>query len=141
MKVVLTQDVKNFGRKGEIKEVSDGYANNFLLPRGLAVPASKSAVVKIAERKSSEALEEKKFKEKLKFLSDHPLQLKVKTGEKGEVFGSVKKEDIEERIKSLGFSEIKVELDKPIRRLGESEVVVGIGRGVKGKIKITILPL
>ena len=141
MKVVLTKDVKNFGRKGEVKDVSDGYANNFLFPRGLATPASKSAIVKIAEKKSSEAHEEEKFREKIKAVTQNPLEFKLKAGPKGEVFSSVKKEDIEDRLKRAGFEGIRVELEKPIRQFGETEVVVGIGRGIKGKIKITVSSL
>jgi len=138
MKIVLTKDVKGFGRKGEIKEVSDGYANNFLFPRSLAVPASKSAIIKVAEKKSSETNEEEKFKERLKAATQSPLEFKLKVGSKGEIFNSVKKEDIEDKLKRAGFDGIHVQLEKPIRQLGEAEVAVGIGRGIKGKMKIMI---
>lgn len=141
MKVVLTENVKNFGRKGDVKDVSDGYANNFLFPRGLATPASKSTIVRIAEKKSSEVHEEEKFKEKIKAITQNPLEFKLKAGSKGEVFSSVKKEDIEDRLKRAGFEGVKVELEKPIRQLGETEVIIGIGRGIKGKIKILVSAL
>ncbi len=141
MKVVLTKDVKNFGRRGDIKEVSDGYANNFLFAKGYAVPASKSAVTKIGEKKNSENIEEKRFKEKLKAIAQNIPEFKLKSGNKGEAFGSVKPEDIEKEIKKAGIENPKVEMPKPIKEFGEFEVVVGIGRGVKDKIKIKVSPL
>ncbi len=141
MKIILTEDVKNFGRRGDVKEVSDGYANNFLFAKRLAIPASRGAIAKVNEKKSSEDIELKKFKEKLDLVAKNIPEFKLKSGNKGEAFGSIKAEDIEKEVRKIGIDNPKVEIPKPIKEFGEFEVVVGIGRGIKDKIRIKVSPL
>lgn len=141
MKVIFLQDVRNVGRKGEIKEVSDGYARNFLIAKKLAAPATirnTSAVEEkevMAERKANE------FKNKIELINEsEKIDFELKTGKKGEIYGSVTKEDIESKLKSKGFHDVEVRLAKPIREVGDHEIEVSIGRGVTGKIHISVKP-
>ena len=99
MKVVLTKDVKDLGRSGQVKEVSDGYARNFLFPRKLAVPATESALRQVearekaaARRLESETREAQRLAERLK---SQPLKILTKVGEQGRLYGSVTAADIE----------------------------------------------
>jgi large subunit ribosomal protein L9 len=141
MRVIFLKDVKGTGRRGEIKEVSDGYAKNFLLPKGIAEPATERAVGEI--NRANEAIKKvaEGFKDKIKKLEESArLEFKIKTGKKGEVYGSITNEDVEKELKSKGFGNIEARLAKPIKEIGDYEVEISIGRGVTGKIKISVIP-
>lgn len=98
MKVIFLKDVKNVGKKFDVKNVSDGYARNFLFSQGLAKIATEEAIKSLEAQKAAALKEEEKNKSGLialaKNLESREFEFKVKTGEKGEVFGSVNKEDI-----------------------------------------------
>jgi len=143
MKVILLQDVRGIGRKYDMKEVSDGYARNFLLPRQLAKVANDAALkelrTKIADHEKGIAL----LKEKLATLQNEfkrePLTFKLKLGEKAKAFGSVTKKDIEEKIKPFSKDlELEVTFHEPIKTLGEHDVEINLGRGVTGVIKVRV---
>ena len=141
MKVIFSQDVKNVGRRGEIKEVADGYAKNFLFARNLAKPASQNNIKEISQKKGLQEKEEESFKGKIELLKNSGiLEFYIKTGSKGEVYSSVTKEDIEKELKKRGFNGVEVKLHKALRELGESEVEVSIGRGVIEKITVLVKP-
>lgn len=141
MKVILLQDIKNIGRRHEAKSVSDGYARNFLFPRKLAIPAVPEALKKIEKKKLVLAAEEKELSTKLKAVTDgDPIKFYLKTGAKGEIYTSIKAEDIAEELERRGLENIKVKLEKPIKNLGLFETEVDWRGGTSGKIKILVEP-
>jgi large subunit ribosomal protein L9 len=141
MKVILLEDIKNVGRRHEIKSVSDGYARNMLFPKKLAVLATLEEMKKIEKEKIVLVTEEKELIAKLKVITDgEPIKFYLKTGDKGEIYTSIKAEDIEEELKKRGFENIKVRLDKPIKNLGLFEVEIRWQKGIGGKIKISAEP-
>jgi large subunit ribosomal protein L9 len=142
MKVIFIQDVKNIGRKGEIKEVSDGYAKNFLIARGFAEPATAKIVNEVKQKEASVEKEAGEFKKKLEALSSSGnIEFRLRTGKKGEIYNSVTKEDIEAELKKKGFHGVDVRLSKPIRDISDTQVEVSIGRGVTGKITVSVKPM
>lgn len=139
MKIILLQDIKGLGKKFDVKNVADGYARNFLIPKGLAKIATDIAVKKLETQKAGQEKEEQEAKIELekiaKNLENQEFEFTVKTGEKGEVFGSVGKDDIKTRI---GIKDIKVNLERPIKILGEHQVEIDLGKGVKVNIKVIV---
>ncbi|MBI3638554.1 50S ribosomal protein L9 [Candidatus Wolfebacteria bacterium] len=151
MKVILTQKIPGLGNKYDIKNVSDGYARNFLIPRGLAKIATEQSIKELETKRASYEKEEAEIKNKLEALAGdlagREFNFAVKTGKKGEVFGSVSKDDIKSRIHAdidadlRGFideGDIEINLERPIKTLGEQEVDVDLSRGAKTKIKVLI---
>ncbi len=144
MKVILKQDVRGVGRKGDIKDVNEGYANNFLLPKKLAEFASKENVAKFEKEKKHKQEEEEKQKkeisEKFKILESQTVFLKKKSNEKGHLFEKIKPEEVTAFInKNFGIS-INPEflkMENPIKEIGESEISLEMME-VKGKIKIRV---
>lgn len=147
MKVILTQDVKSIGRKNEIKNVKDGYARNFLFPKGLAQVAT-GATLKQAEAKQKTAQKQagklKAYFEELQNSSkESPIACDVKVGEKGEIYDSVRAEEIERKILTvfpkLKNSNLKIKTGN-IKELGKHEVEVSLEQGIGGAITIEIVP-
>ena len=125
MKIILKADVKGTGKKGQVCEVADGYARNFLLPRGLAIEATSGNVQDLANKKAQE--EKRKAKEKQMAqdlaakLQALTVEVVTKTGEGGRLFGSVTNKEIAETLKkhySLEIDKRKIELKEPIKNLG-----------------------
>jgi large subunit ribosomal protein L9 len=141
MKVILLEDIKNVGRRHEVKNVSDGYARNMLFPKKLGVLATPEALKRIEKEKSVLEEEEKTLLLKLKAVTDgEPIRFYLKTGEKGEIYTSIKSEDIEDELQRRGLQNVKVKLDKPIKNLGLFEVEIRWQKGVGGKVKISAEP-
>lgn len=140
MKVLLLQDVKSIGRCLEVKDVSDGYARNFLFPRKLAVPADATALKTKAAAEAQEKSIIEKYQKLAARLIKEPLEFKVKTGPKNEVFGAINKEAIKKNLSQKGFGGVDIFLSQPIKKLGEQKVAVNFGRGVKGEAKIILKP-
>ena len=141
MKIIFLKDVKNVGRHGEIKEVSDGYAKNFLLPQGIAKLATAEVINNINQARVATENEVAKEKEKIKRLeSEEKLEFKLKTGKKGEVYGSVTREEIIKALRQKNYSDIEVLLQKPLKQIGEHAVDISYGKNVIGKINIIIKP-
>lgn len=142
MRVILLKNTKGVGKRNEVKEVPDGYARNFLIPRKVAVIATDSEVAKLDSLKQAEKARSKKNIEELKHLAkkleNEKLQFVLKTGRKGEVFGSVTRKEIEEKLSKEGIKEARVLLEYPIKSIGISEVVADLGYGVKVLVKIAI---
>ena len=145
MKVILTQEVKKVGRKGDIVDVSDGYANNFLLKNKLAVPANQGNLNINAQEKAAQA---KKIKEETaaanelkQKLENTIIELSVKMGENGKTFGSVGPKEISEELSKQGYNvdRKKVELNTPIKVAGNYEVLVRLYKGVTAKLKIQVV--
>lgn len=145
MKVILSSDVKALGRKGDIVNVSDGYANNFLLKNKLAVPASVGNLNINAQEKAALA---KKIKEETaeaealaKKLKDVTVVVKTKIGENGKTFGSISGKEIAEELSRMGYDidRKKIELETPIKAVGEYLVPVRLYKGVVGKINVKVV--
>lgn len=139
MKILLLQDVKGVGRKYDVKEVSDGYARNFLIARKLATPADGAAMKLKAAAEAQEQARLSGYRESAKRLAGEVLEFRVRAGDKGEVFGSVKAEEIKKTLAERGYDAGEVLLDQPLRALGEREVSVKFGRGVTGKVRVRII--
>ena len=139
MKIIFLKDVKNVGRRGEIKEVSDGYAKNFLLPRGIAKLATSEVINNINQARIAIENEVAKEKEKIKQLeSEVKLEFKLKTGKKGEVYGSVTREEITKALRQKNYNDIEVLLQKPLKEIGGHAINISIGKGIVGKINILV---
>ena len=144
MKVILLQDVKKQGKKDDILEVSDGYANNFLIKNKLAVPYSKkSKEVLDTELETRKLEEEKKIsegEELAKEIKKKKLIFTLKSGKEGRTFGSISSKQIQEELKKLGFNIDKksIHVDYPIDSLGCHEVEIELHKKVKFKITIEI---
>jgi len=148
MKVILLQDVKALGKKGEIVEVSEGYARNMLLKKGIGKEATGQ---NMNDLKLQKANAEKVARETLeaaqalgKELDRKSIQIAVKTGEGGRVFGSVSSKEIAEEIKKqLGYDvdKKKVLLDTPIKQLGVTNVGVKLHAKVTAEVKVHVKEL
>lgn len=144
LKIILLQDVPHLGRKYDVKDVSDGYARNFLFPRKLAQPATADALKSLdakkmrAEKEKSEEYQKyQALAEKLKSLT---LTFKVKMGEKGRAFGSVTAVKIRDALKKEKIEVEKewVDLKEGIKTTGEHTVKIKFPQGVAGEVKITV---
>ena len=144
MKVILKQNVKGVGRKYEIKEVADGYANNFLIPKKLAEYASPEAVKK-AEILMATGLAEIEIREKLtekqiEMLKGVNVVLKKKANEKGHLFEKVHTEEISKALKEQANIDIDSEfvvLENPIKEIGGHSITVQVGKN-KGEFKLVV---
>lgn len=145
MKVIFLKDVKGKGKKGEIKNVADGYAQNFLIKNGYAVEATKQAISQLEGQKRHEAkLAEqelqaaKELKEKLESIT---LEIKAKAGEGGRLFGSVSTKQIAEQLQkqySIKIDKRKMECNEGIRSLGVTNVPVKLHQEVKATLKVHV---
>lgn len=144
MKVIFLQDVKGQGKKGQIKEVSEGYASNFLIPRGLVRPATDGNVKTLEQQKKSE--EKRKEQEKIDAenlaakLAESTVELKTKAGENGRLFGAVTTKQIGEALQAVGLKidKRKIELSEPIRTLGYTNVTVKLHPEVRATVKVHV---
>jgi len=145
MKVILLKDVKDLGKKFEIKEVAAGYARNFLIPQGLAKIATKDALKwlqvqkEIEEKRAEEEL--KKFQKKASDVDGQEIIIQVKVGEGGQLFESINVQKIAERMKEIGFNIKKnqILLAEPIKELGEFPVKIKFEHNLEAEIKIIII--
>lgn len=144
MKVILLQDIPALGRKNEVKEVSGGYARNFLFRRKLAEPATDASLQSLAAKKAGQeqgrAQEENKYRIAAEKLKNMTVSFRVKMGEKGKAFGSVGASKIQEALASKGVQVDKdwMVLDEPIKTMGEKTVPVHFPHGIRGEIKINV---
>jgi large subunit ribosomal protein L9 len=144
MKIILLQDVNNVGKKYEVKRVSDGYARNFLIPKGLAKPATSESLKWLESQKE---ILRKKAEEGLKEVQDFASNLdglevviSVKIGEEGQLFESVTCQKIAEKLKEAGFGIKKTQilLEEPIKELGEHQVKVHLEHNLEPEIKVIV---
>ena len=157
MQVILLEDIKGLGKKFDVKEIKDGYAKNFLIPRNLAKAANEANLKALAQQKAEWEQKEKETIESLKKigsqLKDIVLDFSLKTGlpaqagGTGKAFGSITASKIIKALKDLdilkNYSEetknFEVALEKPIKELGDHLVEINLGKGIKSKIKIRAL--
>ena len=145
MKVILQADVKGHGKKGELVNASDGYARNFLLPKGLAIPADKTAINEMKNRQSSEAYHKEQEKSAAQELADKlsgaVVNLTAKAGENGKLFGSVTSKDVADAVKlqqHIVVDKKKIHLPDGIKVLGVTEVEIKIYPEISTKIKVSV---
>lgn len=147
MKIVLLKAVPKLGEEGDVLMVADGYARNFLIPKGLAVLATKEAIKKAEERKVKRAKEKeervKKLKEAAEKLKNLVVTIKAKATEEGKLFGSINAKMIAEEINKLSLvscqlSDEQVDLPEPIKEVGEKNVKIKLGEGIEMLMKVII---
>ncbi len=145
MKVILRKDVETIGKAGEIVEVKNGYARNYLIPKGLALEASKGNVKRFEQEKKSLELQknrEKKAAEKeAEKLNDTSITISVSVGEEDKLFGSVTSQDIANALEEKGFAldKRKILLDEPIKALGIYSIPIKLHPEVEAKVKVWVV--
>ena len=145
MKVILQQDVKGQGKKGQLVDVSDGYARNFLLPKKLAVPATAENVNTMKQqekaRLAQQAAEKAEAEATAKKLEGISVTLSAKAGDGGRLFGAVTAKEISEALSAqhgLSIAKTKIVLDEPIKTFGGYELKVKLGYEVTGTLKVQV---
>ena len=144
MKVILLQDVKGQGKKGEVIEVNEGYARNFLIKKGLAEAATASKLNDINQKKAAadyhHAEEVKATRELAKEISGKTFTVRIKAGQGGKVFGSVTGANISDALQQAGYSidKKKVVLAQPIKNTGVYDIDLKLMEGSTSKIKISV---
>lgn len=148
MKVVFLKDVKGKGKKGDIKEVPTGYAQNYLLKNGLAKEANKSALSEAEGKKRAQAKHEEQILEEAKKLQaviedeKTVVQLKAKAGEDGRLFGSIPSKQVAEGLEkqyAIKVDKRKMEMNEPIRALGYTKVPVKLHPSVSATIRVHVV--
>ena len=144
MKVIFLHDVPRVGKKYDVKEISDGYAVNFLLPRKLAVTATPKAIAELETMKKEITIErevqENLLSKNLEEIKDKVVTIKGKTNEKGHLFSAIHKKEIIQAMKDQHHAEISEEfivLEKPIKEIGEHEIQISI-KGKKTSFKLIV---
>ena len=145
MKVILTQDVKSQGKKGQLVDVSDGYARNFLLPKKLAVIATAENLntMKLQEkaRKAQEAAEKAEAEATAKKLKDMTVKIATKAGEGGRLFGAVTAKEVSEALSAqygVNIAKTKLVLDEPIKACGGYQIKAKLGYEVVGTVSVMV---
>ena len=146
MKVILTQDIKSVGKKGQVLDASDGYARNFLLPKKLAVLADASNLNELKTKQEANKYKRdmtmanaKELAEKMKKFD---LVFKIKAGENGKTFGSVTAKDIANELNKKYFVEVdkkKVGLDDAIKTVGVYNIEIKLFEGVNGILRVNVI--
>jgi large subunit ribosomal protein L9 len=145
MEIILRADVQHLGKVGEVVKVKDGYARNYLLPKGLAYPATDANKKKITyegERLAKQQAAEKTAAEtEAGKLADVHLSFAVKVGEEDKLFGSVTASDIQRKLEEMGIhvEKRKIDLSEPIRELGEFNVGIKIHPEVRPEVRVTVV--
>jgi len=145
MKVILKEDVKNLGSKGDLVIVSDGYARNYLMPRGLAEVATEGGIKQIKQqekaRKKKKIEETSEAKEIASKLEKEKFVISVKAGEGGRLFGSVTTKDIADAVKKAGYSidKRKIVLSENIKSLGVHNIRVKLYKDVTANLRIQVV--
>ncbi|MCU0845277.1 MAG: 50S ribosomal protein L9 [Spirochaetes bacterium] len=144
MKVILQKDIPNLGEAGDIKDVSDGYARNFLLPKKMVLVANDSSQkAAVHQRKLIKIKKDKRKKQSetlMETFAGLDIRIGAQVGEEEKLFGSVTSMDIARKLKELGHDvdRRKIHLEEPIKKLGEYEVPVKLDEGVTAKLKVTV---
>jgi len=145
MKIILKADVKGLGAKGEVHEVSDGYARNFLLPRGLAIEATEGNLQDLAHKKANEEKRKQQIKKEAeelgKKLASLTVEIESRAGEGERLFGSVTNKEIAEVLKKkyqIDVDKRKIELKEPIKSLGTYKLPVKLHPEVTAELKVVV---
>ena len=144
MEVILKEDIEKLGHRGDVVKVADGYGRNFLLPRKLAIVANQANKAVIVQMKASAVRKSSKDKADAELLAKQfeavTLDFTRKTGEKDHMFGSVTAADIADALNAKGFivDRRKIQLDEPLKSLGEFDVPVKLYRDVTARFKVVV---
>ena len=145
MIVILTKDVKGTGKAGEVVKVSDGYARNMLLPKGLAKEATEGNIRNLEKQKAIAAEKHKEQKaaaqQQAKIIENITLEIKSKGGQTGKLFGSITSKDIAEALlkqENIKIDKKKIELSGPIKQAGETEVNIKLFSEVSATLKVRV---
>ena len=145
MKVILLQDIKSLGKKGDIVETAEGYGRNYLLPRKLAIPATADAIntmnLKEKARKAEEARLKAEAEEIAGKLENCPVKISAKAGNGGKLFGAVTSKEISEGLKAQHGVDIpkqKLVLDEPIKSFGSYQVKAKLGFEISGTVYVIV---
>jgi large subunit ribosomal protein L9 len=145
MKVILKEDVRNIGTMGQIVDVADGYARNFLVPKGLAVDANVKNIRALEHAKKTIQEKAKKIRSQAQDLSDKianmTIVIKAKSGEEGKLFGSVTSMDIAEQMKNQGIDidKKKIVIEEPIKRLGSYSVSIKLHSDLATQVTLQVI--
>ncbi len=146
MKVILTQDIKSVGKKGQILNASDGYARNYLLPKKLAVLADASNLNELKTKQEANKYKRDMTmaaaKELVEKMKGYELIFKIKAGDNGKTFGSVTAKDIADELNKKYFVEVdkkKIGLNEAIKTLGVYNIEIKLFEGIVGKLKVTVV--
>jgi large subunit ribosomal protein L9 len=147
MKVILNADLENLGLKGEVVEVKSGFARNYLLPKNLALPATKGSVRQAEQMRRARDERDRKERagaeELATKISSTPLNISARAGEEGQLFGSITTSEIADRLSELlglSIDRRKVQLDEPIRSLGVHGFSVQLHPEVKARGSLEVAP-
>jgi len=147
VRVILKAEVRGLGRTGEIKDVADGYARNYLLPKGLAIEATGGELKQLAQERQTEKTKKDRAhqdaEELAKRLGEVTLVFKLKAGEHGKTFGSVTAKEVADALKKEAKAEIdktKIVLHEPLRSLGVHRVEVRLLSDVRANVTVAIEP-
>ena len=131
MKIILTQYVPKLGQAGTVQDVANGYARNFLIPRGMATIATRGSIKQVEQRQAADAKRVAKQEEELRGLSERiqgmRIEIEARVGEQGRLYGSVTAPDIAEKLSAALGEDIdrrKIDLDDPIRTVGEHQITI-----------------
>lgn len=146
MKVILSQDIKGTGKKGDVLNVSDGYAHNFLFPRNLAVEATTGNLNAIQQKKQAEAhrkaVNEQAAHDIAERVKSMTVDIRVKAGKDGKLFGSVTGKEISDALLAQHFIEVdrrKIEMDDALKTTGTHEVKLKLFAGISANLKVNII--
>ncbi|MEK7862270.1 MAG: 50S ribosomal protein L9 [Chloroflexota bacterium] len=147
MRVILKREVRGLGRPGEVKDVADGYAQNFLLPQGLAIEATAGEMKHLAQERQADKLRKDRAHadatELAERLATLTLVFKLKAGEQGKTFGSVTNKDIAEALKGdhrIDIDRTKIHLPEPLRTLGAHSVEIRLMPDVRATVTVAVEP-
>jgi large subunit ribosomal protein L9 len=146
VKVILTADVDKLGKSGEMKDVAEGYARNFLIPRKLAVPAAGGAYRAwqhdIASREEKRKREREEAEVNATRIASTTLTMGVKVGEGGKLYGSINNQDIAEALgrRGIAVDRHKIDLEQPIKSLGTYKVAIKVYTGMTAEVTIVVEP-
>jgi large subunit ribosomal protein L9 len=145
VKVILTENVPGLGESGKVLEVSKGYAENYLIPKGLAKKATEATLRELEEKSRRDREKEEKARkeaeEKKRILEEKPVVIKVKAGEKGKLFSSISGKEIAEAIlkqRGIKIDKKEVEVEKPIKEVGEFKVQIRVYSQVKAEVNLVV---
>jgi large subunit ribosomal protein L9 len=146
VKVILTKDVAKLGKSGEMKQVADGYATNFLIPQGVAVPAAGGAYRAwqhdIASREDKRVRERADAEIAATRIASTTLTMGVKVGEGGKLYGSITSKDIADALgrRGIAVDRHKIDLDDPLKSLGTYKVAVKVYQGLTPEVTVVVEP-
>jgi large subunit ribosomal protein L9 len=145
MKVIFLEDVQNVAKAGEVKNVADGFSSNYLIPKKLAVLATKAELKKWEAQQEANSRREARIEQEAesvaKALNDTTVVLKARAGEQDRIYGSITNADVAEALeKATGHAidKRKIELDEPIRVVGSRQVTVKLARNVTAEITVVV---